>query len=155
MPSGHQGFNYFYVHIRRTDRDAILEGVERLLRGDFTEDEFQNLCHRFQDADAERFSQGCVDYMTKLFGHCPLTDTWPRHAPAKGETVGQRWDGKSRPWVIALSKVLPAKDMVVHFVGDEASFVINWEDDGLIGSVNLTQSHPTKAAAEAARAGGK
>lgn len=45
---------------------------ERLRSGNFTEDEFQNLCHNFQDEDMDRFADGCISYMEKLFGRCPL-----------------------------------------------------------------------------------
>ena len=44
------------------------EEIERLLRGDFTESEFQGLCHNFSADDAERFWAGCVEYQQKLFG---------------------------------------------------------------------------------------
>jgi hypothetical protein len=42
--------------------------VERLKRGDFTEEEFQNLCHNLSEDDEARFKQGCLDYQKKLFG---------------------------------------------------------------------------------------
>lgn len=56
--------------------------IERLLRGDFTEPEFQNLCWRFSDEDEERFRLGCEEdqriqyekcqaYRKKLFGKRP------------------------------------------------------------------------------------
>jgi hypothetical protein len=46
--------------------------IERLLRGDFTEEEFQNLCHKHTGEDAARFRQGCEEYQRKLFGSsCP------------------------------------------------------------------------------------
>lgn len=44
--------------------------IARLKRGDFTEREFQDLCHHFGPDDAARFKQGCEDYQRKLFG-CP------------------------------------------------------------------------------------
>jgi len=52
-------------------RDAQDE-LDRLKRGDFTENEFQNLCHQFEDKDVYKFANGCVEYMNKLFGQCPL-----------------------------------------------------------------------------------
>jgi hypothetical protein len=48
-------------------RLAITE-IERLLAGDFTEEEFQNLCHNFSEDDATRHAQGCLEYHKKLFG---------------------------------------------------------------------------------------
>lgn len=44
----------------------ILE-IERLKRGDFTEEEFQTLCHNLPEDDECRFKQGCIDYQKKLF----------------------------------------------------------------------------------------
>ena len=51
---------------------SVQSEIERLKRGEFTDSEFQSLCHNFQDADVERFADGCVDYMNNLFGRCPL-----------------------------------------------------------------------------------
>ena len=49
-------------------RDSLLTEVDRLKRGEFTEEEFQSLCHNFSEDDACRFRQGCVEYQRKLFG---------------------------------------------------------------------------------------
>ncbi len=46
----------------------LIEEIKRLKRGDFTEEEFQNLCHNFSEEDKDKFRQGCVDYQKKLFG---------------------------------------------------------------------------------------
>lgn len=48
----------------------ILERREnrRLKRGDFTPEEFQNLCHNFSAEDREVFYQGCADYQRRLLG---------------------------------------------------------------------------------------
>lgn len=43
--------------------------VQRLKEGDFTPEELQNLCHRFQREDALSFFQGCQDYQRRLFGY--------------------------------------------------------------------------------------
>lgn len=49
-------------------RDLILE-VERLKRGAFTEQEFQELCHNLPGhCTREAFEKGCRDYQNKLFG---------------------------------------------------------------------------------------
>ena len=45
--------------------------VYRLKRGDFTEDEFQNLCHKFGEDDAVRHWRGCHEYHRHLFGKEP------------------------------------------------------------------------------------
>lgn len=42
--------------------------IERLLCGDFSESEFQGLCHNFSEDDADRFRVGCEAYQRKLFG---------------------------------------------------------------------------------------
>jgi hypothetical protein len=42
--------------------------IERLLEGNFTEEEFQNLCHNFSEDDAKRFSKGCIEYNQRMFG---------------------------------------------------------------------------------------
>lgn len=44
--------------------------IKRLKAGKFTEEEFQNLCHNFDEKDRERFVKGCEDYQRKLFGGC-------------------------------------------------------------------------------------
>lgn len=46
----------------------------RLISGDFTEEEFQNLCHKFNDGDVIRFCDGCENYQIKLFGKSPITE---------------------------------------------------------------------------------
>ena len=46
----------------------LRQEIMRLTRGDFTEEEFQNLCHNFTPEDAERFAEGCRQYQSKLFG---------------------------------------------------------------------------------------
>lgn len=42
--------------------------IIRLKSGNFTEEEFQNLCHTFTEEDACRFKRGCTAYQEKLFG---------------------------------------------------------------------------------------
>ena len=42
---------------------------ERLKAGNFTEEEFQNLCHTVSVQEGRcRFEQGCTQYQAKLFG---------------------------------------------------------------------------------------
>lgn len=45
------------------------EEIARLKAGNFTEEEFQNLCHNFSADDACRFKKGCEEYQKKLFGN--------------------------------------------------------------------------------------
>lgn len=47
---------------------VLLAEIDRLKAGDFTEDEFQNLCHKFGPDDRCRFEAGCREYQDKLFG---------------------------------------------------------------------------------------
>jgi hypothetical protein len=54
--------------------EAQAKEVERLKRGDFTPEEFQNLCHNLSEDDKEKFVEGCREYQKKLFGEsdkCP------------------------------------------------------------------------------------
>ena len=55
-----------------TCADVVLKSLEaeiaRLKKGDFTEEEFQNLCHNFSETDKAAFVLGCQNYQKKLFG---------------------------------------------------------------------------------------
>ena len=55
--------NSYLVRIRELERE-----VARLKSGDFTEEEFQNLCHNLDESDECRFKAGCEAYQAKLFG---------------------------------------------------------------------------------------
>lgn len=50
------------------DTLKLIAEIRRLKRGEFTEAEFQALCHGFSEDDACRFRQGCEEYQRKLFG---------------------------------------------------------------------------------------
>jgi hypothetical protein len=50
------------------DVDYLVSEIERLKSGNFTEEEFQNLCHCVPEEDKEKFFQGCTEYQRKLFG---------------------------------------------------------------------------------------
>jgi hypothetical protein len=47
----------------------------RLKRGDFTEEEFQGLCHNLPEECARRFGMGCVEYNRKLAEKSPPNTT--------------------------------------------------------------------------------
>lgn len=50
------------------ENEQLAAEVERLKSGNFTEDEFQNLCHNEPvQSGKERFKAGCVAYCAKLF----------------------------------------------------------------------------------------
>lgn len=49
----------------------LLTEIDRLKRGEFTEEEFQNLCHNLSTDDQERFKRGCEEYQKRLFGSDP------------------------------------------------------------------------------------
>jgi hypothetical protein len=53
---------------QRATARAALQEIERLREGDFTEPEFQNLCHCISEEDRERFFAGCAEFQRKLFG---------------------------------------------------------------------------------------
>ncbi len=47
----------------------LREEIARLKRGDFTPEEFQNLCHNMNpNCKREDFESGCLKYQNKLFG---------------------------------------------------------------------------------------
>lgn len=49
----------------------LVEEVKRLKRGEFTPEEFQNLCHNADvQAGFDAFADGCEAYQEKLFGRC-------------------------------------------------------------------------------------
>ncbi len=56
--------------------DEAANEIERLKCGDFTEEEFQNLCHNFTEEDVCRFKKGCEQYQKKLFSKSIERDTY-------------------------------------------------------------------------------
>lgn len=47
------------------------EDIERLKRGEFTPEEFQNLCHNRTVQDGyPAFIEGCANYQREMFGRC-------------------------------------------------------------------------------------
>jgi hypothetical protein len=51
--------------------EVLCDEVERLRGGDFTPQEFQNLCHNTDiQAGFEAFADGCEAYQQKMFGRC-------------------------------------------------------------------------------------
>lgn len=46
----------------------LMNEIERLKRGDFTSEEFQNLCHNSTAENRSLFEQGCKEYQDKIFG---------------------------------------------------------------------------------------
>jgi len=52
---------------RATAKAAIAE-IERLREGEFSDEEFQHLCHCIPETDREAFFTGCAEYQRKLFG---------------------------------------------------------------------------------------
>lgn len=53
---------------QRSEVNRLRAEVDRLKRGEFTEAEFQFLCHNLSEDDERRFKRGCLDYQNKLFG---------------------------------------------------------------------------------------
>lgn len=66
--AGWKAAEAFRDRVDRGEVKKLLSEINRLKSGDFTEEEFQNLCHKFQEDDACRFAEGCVRYNEKLFG---------------------------------------------------------------------------------------
>ncbi len=50
------------------ENHALTQEIARLKAGQFTEGEFQDLCHDKFPCTREEFEQGCKDYQDKLFG---------------------------------------------------------------------------------------
>lgn len=60
--------------LQKTLMGLLEKENKRLKSGDFTEEEFQNLCHSFGEDDYNRFCDGCDEYQKKLFGKCRSDD---------------------------------------------------------------------------------
>src|SRR5688572_30875047 len=54
--------------LSRKEQLNLINEIKRLRAGQFTEEEFQNLCHNLNTDDAGRFKTGCLAYQQKLFG---------------------------------------------------------------------------------------
>lgn len=52
----------------------MADEIDRLLHGDFTDEELQNLCHNLSESDYKAFCDGCDLYQRKLFGACRTDD---------------------------------------------------------------------------------
>jgi hypothetical protein len=52
----------------KTNVETLEKDNERLLRGEFTDDELQGFCHHFDERDRQSFCDGCTAYQRKLFG---------------------------------------------------------------------------------------
>ena len=68
------------------ERDTLKGTIIRLLRGDFTDEEFQNLCHNLDESDFEKFCDGCDAYQMKLFGKCRTG--WRDHGSSEHIPIG-------------------------------------------------------------------
>lgn len=61
-------------------RLAAEKEVERLKRGEFTREEFQNLCHNRHEkpgCTAQDFFDGCAAFQKSMFGHSEREDKTP------------------------------------------------------------------------------
>lgn len=75
---GQKPMNCDCTELERTSHNEIEEleeqlekantEIARLKRGEFTEEEFQNLCHNLNENDYCRFKKGCEEYQEMLFG---------------------------------------------------------------------------------------
>ena len=95
------------------DRDMVgvlFAEIDRLKRGDFTEEEFQNLCHNFSEDDACRFRQECEAYQTKLFGLKVDAVAAEREACAKvAEKLIKRWISPIEDTATAIAAAIRAR----------------------------------------------
>lgn len=86
-----------------TEKVRIENEVRRLKRGDFTPEEFQNLCHHRDEKPGctpEEFAAGCAEYQRKLFGGA-AEEAWTREPPT---AAGEYWwrDEGSLPRVVTV-----------------------------------------------------
>jgi hypothetical protein len=65
------------VHDLLEDCHQLEQEIARLKRGEFTPEEFQNLCHEsvsnpanYNNIGMDKFCDGCDEYQRKLFGTC-------------------------------------------------------------------------------------
>lgn len=91
------------------------EEIERLKRGDFTPEEFQNLCHNLHKKTAlakvgnlpQVFCDGCEDYQKKLFGFSPITklrDAGEVLWAVLANVSGGDWSKQPQDWRDAAAK---------------------------------------------------
>lgn len=59
---------------------CLADEVARLKRGEFTEEELQELCHNLGEEDADAFFAGCCQYQHKLFGDTAVARALERAA---------------------------------------------------------------------------
>lgn len=69
----------------------LLDELARLRRGDFTPEEFQNLCHNIPTGCAEEFCDGCEQYHQQLFGGSPITQLKYELAKLREECELYEW----------------------------------------------------------------
>lgn len=73
---------------------SLLQGeITRLKEGDFTPEEFQNLCHNNYPCSLKEFRQGCRDYQCWLFG--AATVSREEEVESVEEEKAQERQGKS------------------------------------------------------------
>lgn len=59
-----------FIRMQGAKIEELQNEIERLRKGDFTEEEFQNLCPNMDGDRFENFCNGCDLYQRKLFGKC-------------------------------------------------------------------------------------
>lgn len=67
---------------------------ERLLRGEFTPEELQNLCHNLPEEKKEEFFNGCCEYQKKLFGKSAVDEEMERCikiVQSKEPWISKKW----------------------------------------------------------------
>jgi hypothetical protein len=86
-------------HDVQVHNEFLTKEVARLKRGDFTPEEFQNLCHNRHDKPGctpLEFAQGCVGYNKELFGDKSCLSGSPAEAVDK---LLETLDDKDFEWV--------------------------------------------------------
>lgn len=97
--------------------EAAEAEIARLKRGDFTPEEFQNLCHnRHESPGCTRadFEAGCVQFQEKLFGPAPQPPADPNPFPLTGPVPSILADVAGEEPCCECGDPYPRADLVVR-----------------------------------------
>ena len=71
-----ESITYFQENERKLKAQLaeVEQERERLLRGEFTDQELQGFCHNLDVEDRQAFFDGCTKYQERLFGTCAIAE---------------------------------------------------------------------------------
>ena len=99
------------------EKGKLRAEISRLKRGDFTPEEFQNLCHnRHESPGCTRadFEAGCVQFQEKLFGPAPQPPADPTPFPLTGPVPSVLADVAGEEPCCECGDPYPRTDLVVR-----------------------------------------